>query len=207
MAIKDMQTLYDEGYVAGPFDGSELVLIEQDGLSKVARLDNLAVYFQQYFEQNSSCCGGACTPTSVQVEGDGLIYTGYSEADVMVATFTYDTFIDRVVYFPSAERKYQLLVNLAEAINTDVGYPIIHTQYTGGGSYSFDVENIPDATGDLMSSTLTGYDNSETANAALLTLKRTISPDPVNDAVVKLFGEAIVDVTVASCGSKYYQPV
>lgn len=60
MAIKDLQTLYDEGHVATtPLDGSELLLLEQGGLSKAVTVETLAQYFMTYFEANSTCCGGA----------------------------------------------------------------------------------------------------------------------------------------------------
>ena len=58
MAIKDLQTLYDEGYVATTLDGSELLLVEQNGLSKVVTVSTLAQYFMAYFEANSTCCAG-----------------------------------------------------------------------------------------------------------------------------------------------------
>lgn len=58
MAIKDLQTLYDEGRVATTLDGSELLLIEQGGLSKVVTVETLAQHFMAYFEANSTCCGG-----------------------------------------------------------------------------------------------------------------------------------------------------
>ncbi len=41
MAIKDLQTLYEEGHVATTLDGSELLLIEQGGLSKVVTVGTL----------------------------------------------------------------------------------------------------------------------------------------------------------------------
>jgi hypothetical protein len=67
MAIKDMQTLYEEGYIADPLDGSELMLIEQGGVSKVLRMDTAAAYFQQYFEQNSACCTATSTPSFLRL--------------------------------------------------------------------------------------------------------------------------------------------
>ena len=42
MAIKDLQTLYEEGHVATTLDGSELLLVEQNGLSKVVTVGTLA---------------------------------------------------------------------------------------------------------------------------------------------------------------------
>lgn len=57
MAIKDLQTLYEEGHVATTLDGSELLLVEQNGLSKVVTVGTLAQYFMAYFEANSTCCG------------------------------------------------------------------------------------------------------------------------------------------------------
>lgn len=61
MAIttKDLQTLYEEGHVATTLDGSELLLIEQGGLSKVVTVSTLAQYFMAYFEANSTCCAGS----------------------------------------------------------------------------------------------------------------------------------------------------
>ena len=68
MAIKDLQTLYDEGRVATTLDGSELLLVEQGGLSKVVTVGTLAQYFMTYFEANSTCCAAGISCDGATIE-------------------------------------------------------------------------------------------------------------------------------------------
>lgn len=54
VAIKDMQTLRDEGRVATNLTGAELLLCEQSGLSKVLTLDTI----HDWLESKCGCAGG-----------------------------------------------------------------------------------------------------------------------------------------------------
>lgn len=88
MTIKDMQALYDEGHIADALTGTELLLIEQNGVSKVLRLDTAAAYFQQYFEQNSSCCDGGTipvsTPSNLTLSGTQNTADAYGVSEIQI---------------------------------------------------------------------------------------------------------------------------
>lgn len=82
MAIKDLQTLYEEGFVATTLDGSELLLIEQGGLSKVVTVGTLAQYFMAYFEANSSCCQSCIA--SVQISASDADVASYGAESIVI---------------------------------------------------------------------------------------------------------------------------
>lgn len=87
MAIKDMQTLLEEGHIAGPLDGSELLLIEQGGFSKVLTVE--ALY--QYLSGRCGCSGGGdCTPTSAEIVGGSLSDSGVPDGGMVTATYRID---------------------------------------------------------------------------------------------------------------------
>jgi hypothetical protein len=189
MAIKDMQTLLDEGHIAGPLDGSELLLIEQGGFSKVLTVD--ALY--QYLSGRCGCSGsGDCTPTTVSITGLPEDATGVTDADVLTATYSYAGGPEITVTFAGASQKSGLLRELATAINSDSGLYLIDDEL-GTAPYSIGYFNRHD---------IAGGDGSVSAAPADLVLSLTTGAE--YDAVAILFGAA---VTVHSCGPKNWSGI
>jgi hypothetical protein len=88
MSIKDMQALYEEGHIAESLNGSELMLIEQGGVSKVLRMDTAAAYFQQYFEQNSACCTVTTIPSFIRFDGSNNDVAAYGVTQIVLTANT-----------------------------------------------------------------------------------------------------------------------
>lgn len=196
MAIKDLQTLYDEGHVASALGGSELLLIEQDGLSKVVTVETLAQYFMAYFEQNSECCADVapCAPDTIYIVGDASDGTGNTDNDMVSATYSYDGSAPVVVTFAGSATKGQLLANMIFAINQDAGADLIDfgvgwtSKWSIGGTSGFGGRNK-----------ISGGDGSGVAGASDLVL--TLTSVAMIDAVAILFGN---EITVHSCGTQQW---
>ena len=190
MAIKDMQTLLEEGHIAGPLDGSELLLIEQGGFSKVLTVE--ALY--QYLSGRCGCSGGGvdCTPTTASITGapeDETAPGGLTVNDTVSATYSYNGSPAKTITFSGSSPKYAMLMDLAGSINFDAGFDLIHFEGMSGAT-PFAIVGVAGAY-----DSISGGDGSTTAAPADLVL--SLTPGADHDAVAILFGEAI---TVHSCG-------
>lgn len=189
MAIKDMQTLLEEGHIAGPLDGSELLLIEQGGFSKVLTVE--ALY--QYLSGRCGCSGGGgdCTPTTVPMLGDQSDPTGVTSSNTVTLTYSYNGGPAATVQFAGMETQSDLLLWITEAINLDSGMDLIDAGEGMTAPYSVGYGSDRNA--------LRGGDGS--AEAAPADLVLSLTPGADYDAVAILFGEAI---TVHSCGPEVW---
>lgn len=189
MAIKDMQTLLEEGHIAGPLDGSELLLIEQGGFSKVLTVE--ALY--QYLSGRCGCSGGDCVPSSIPMIGSGEMPQPPSDEDALTVSWRLDGGdVQTASWEPTSSVGPGLIyAEVLRQLVEQIGLNAIDQQdiYTGGGTFEWYFTQTE----------LGGCDG--TAVPAPAVLELLLTPDATFDAVSLLFGGA---VDVQSCGSQNF---